>query len=101
MAENSESPEQKLFLARYNADRAHELELDKIAARYELAFFQSAGILNGVSVTLFLSTFDKLHLKSSVWILSVVAWLLGLVLAIPCSNMGLPGSVYVCACNSK
>jgi hypothetical protein len=77
----------KLFLTRYEADRNHELELDKVAAQYELVFLQAAGILNGASATVFLSflgsTLDKLiHVNSRLWIMSFLAWLLGLVVAI-------------------
>ena len=42
-------------LAKYEADRAHELELEKVSAQIEIDFIQAAVVLNGVAATAFLS----------------------------------------------
>jgi hypothetical protein len=84
--EETKEEDTKAFLARYTADRAHELELEKVSAQYELRFIQAAGILNGASATVFLSflgsTIDKLEMSSALWIASVLIWLLGLIGAV-------------------
>ena len=68
--ESKESTE--AFLAKYAADRTHELEIEKVSAKYELGFIQAAGILNGASTTAFLSFFsstvDKLGVNSIFWL---------------------------------
>jgi hypothetical protein len=78
--------ERQFLIARYNADRAHELELEKITGLYELAFFQAAAILNGVSATVFLSffgsTFDKVRVESGLLAVSFFLWLAGLFFAL-------------------
>src|SRR4051794_22572314 len=68
---SSSFPGLTLSQARYTADRAHELELEKVSAQYELGFIQAAGILNGASATVFLSflgsTIDKLYQRQNWW----------------------------------
>jgi hypothetical protein len=85
LAEETEG-ERQYLIARYNADRAHELELDKITGLYELAFFQAAAILNGVSATVFVSffgsTLDKVRVAGGFLSASFFLWLLGLFLAL-------------------
>ena len=86
MDEASDQQSRKDFLARYAADRTHELELEKVSAQYELGFIQAAGILNGASATVFLSFLgspvDKLEVNSLLWSASLVVWLLGLIVAV-------------------
>lgn len=76
----------QLFLERFKADQAHELELDRILATYELRFFQLAGLLNAAAVTLFLSffgsTIGKLHADRGLLVGASIAWLAGLMLSI-------------------
>jgi len=78
--------DRQYLIARYNADRAHELELEKITGLYELAFFQAAAILNGVSATVFVSffgsTLDKVRVESGFLAGSFFLWLVGLCLAL-------------------
>ena len=80
---NDVSPRQFL-LAKYESDRALELELDKAAARFEIAFFQAVVVLNGIAVTAFLSflaaNFEKLPEKALLGgFRSFIAWIIGLV----------------------
>jgi hypothetical protein len=67
------------LVAKYNADRAHELELDKAAGRYEIAFMNAVVILNGAAITVVVANLEKL--KFSMHPLGTVgfwAWLSGL-----------------------
>lgn len=50
------NPEDGPFaLAKYIADRTHELEVDKVTSRYEIALVQALFVLNGGSATAFLA----------------------------------------------
>jgi hypothetical protein len=79
--------QQQLLLAKYTADRTHELELNKISAQYELALPQVALVLNGASGTAFVSLvganlrsiFDKAPVSSG---LALAFWCVGILLAL-------------------
>lgn len=90
MSDDTES-DHAFLIARYNADRAHELELDKASGQYELAFFQAGAILNGASATVFLSflgsTLTKFELRSGFLIASFLLWIAGLAVALWGGNL--------------
>lgn len=78
--------ERAFALIKYQADRAHELEVDKVNGQYEVAFVQGLFILNGGSavafITLLASNLNNVVLKAGLWVaIALVTWLIGLVLA--------------------
>lgn len=81
-----ESLVEQFGVARYEADRAHELALDVASAGFEVAFFQNAFLLNGGSATAFLAFVSPTlgTIPRSVALLegfAMGAWILGVVLA--------------------
>jgi hypothetical protein len=72
-------------LTKYEADRAHELELEleKVSAQIEIAFIQAVVVLNGVAATAFLSFLsNKQSIADCVKLLSLSSlgiWALGLL----------------------
>ena len=83
---DADSFERQLYLERYKADRAHELELEMIAGGLERAVLQVAGLLNGASATVFLSflgsTADKVKVSAGLLTATFAWWLLGLLISI-------------------
>ena len=79
--------ERDFWIAKYNADRAHELELDKLAGWYEVAFLQAAFFLNGGAAAAFISFLGgrsdaiPTPLKLLMF-LGVALWVMGTVLAL-------------------
>lgn len=76
----------QLAVARYEADRAHELALDVASAGFEIAFLQNTFLLNGGSATAFLafvsSTFGSARRAVVIWEAgALIAWIIGLVIA--------------------
>jgi hypothetical protein len=67
------------MVAKYQADRTHELELDKAAARYEIAFINAVVILNGAAITVVVANLDKLKFAGRPFgAMGFWAWLAGL-----------------------
>lgn len=85
--DNMTPDERAIALAKYQADRAHELEVDKVAGQYEVAFVQGLFVLNGGSsvafITLLASNLNKVVIAAGAWVLAaLIAWLVGLVAAL-------------------
>src|SRR4051812_39795826 len=82
-----EYDDREFLLLKYELDRQHELELDKVLARYEIAFLQVSLLLNGASATAFVSllgnTYKELFEKASLHVyLCLAFWLLGVLFAL-------------------
>jgi hypothetical protein len=72
-----------LTSSKYEADRAHELELERITGQYEIAFIQATVILNGAAATAFVSFLASNVVKFSPTLVSMahasfIAWIAGL-----------------------
>lgn len=72
-----------MFLERYKADRALELEFSKFSGALERSFLQATAVLNGGSATVFLSfvgsTAGRVQVHTSLLAIALVLWLFGLV----------------------
>jgi hypothetical protein len=81
-----EEYERQFLLERYKADRAHELEVEKFSAQFEIAFIQSSVLLNGAFaagvLAFYGATIDKVILSKKLLLGSFVCWLIGLSLGI-------------------
>ncbi len=86
MPNDETEADRQYIITRYNADRTHEVELEKVSAQYELAFFQAAALLNGGSSTVFVSflgsTLARLDVRSVFLLVSFLLWIAGLGLAL-------------------
>lgn len=85
-----------LVVARYAADRAHELQLDVVTAEYETTYFRSLALLNGGSATAFITlagaNFTTVVGKAFVWFsLAMLVWIAGLVTAVAAGQLGYYG----------
>ena len=83
--EEQVSPDERQFaLIKYQADRAHELELDRTSGQFELAFFRGLFVMNGGAAAAFIAfaaNVDRvLGAKALVWS-ALTVWSFGLVAA--------------------
>ena len=70
-----------MFLERYKADRALELEISKFSGALERGFLQATAVLNGGSATVFLSfvgtTAGRVRVSTPLLATTFLLWLLG------------------------
>src|SRR3954462_7966382 len=78
--------ERQYVLERYKADRAHELEVEKFSAQFEIAFIQSCVLLNGAfaagTLAFYGATIEKINISKELLLGSFGCWLIGLSLGI-------------------
>jgi hypothetical protein len=87
MGDTNKDDDREFLLLKYELDRQHELELDKVLAQYEIAFLQVSLLLNGASATAFVSLlgdiYKELFEKASLQVyLCLTFWLLGVLFAL-------------------
>jgi hypothetical protein len=84
--------ERAVLIAKYEADCAHGLELDRAALQHEVTFLQSAFILNGAAGTAFITLLganlrEVFSRGSGFALVAIGLWIIGVLVALQASHL--------------